>query len=259
MATSSFPSVVTGVTVQTATSGALSGDGSSGNKLAVSVDNDTITVNGSNQLVASGGGGGTPGGSTTQVQYNNAGAFGGSANLTYADGLLSVLNGGVTGLVPRDYNEAAIITSDVTDDNVIGAYVLARMASTGATNLFAEGMEADAVVTATTTEGAVGFSTQLSADGAITVGHLWGVYIYAPSILNGATVTSEFGIWLDALGGTATNTYSFWSDEDGVFRIKSDNTFNSRLSGDPGALQPAVHEVHTGRRELRAHRVSVGI
>lgn len=32
-----------------------------------------------------GGGGGTPGGSTTQVQYNNAGAFGGSANFTWSN------------------------------------------------------------------------------------------------------------------------------------------------------------------------------
>lgn len=55
MASSTFPSVVTGVTVQTATSGALSGDGSSGNKLQVNVDGLTITVNGSNELVASGG------------------------------------------------------------------------------------------------------------------------------------------------------------------------------------------------------------
>jgi hypothetical protein len=37
-------------------------------------------------LNAAGGGGGTPGGLTTQVQYNNAGAFGGDANFTYASG-----------------------------------------------------------------------------------------------------------------------------------------------------------------------------
>jgi hypothetical protein len=34
-------------------------------------------------LNAAGGGGGSPGGATTQVQYNNAGAFAGDANLTY--------------------------------------------------------------------------------------------------------------------------------------------------------------------------------
>jgi len=50
MASSVFPTVTTGVTVETATNGALSGDGSSGNKLAVGVDGTTIDVNGSNQL-----------------------------------------------------------------------------------------------------------------------------------------------------------------------------------------------------------------
>lgn len=38
------------------------------------------------------GGGGTPGGSTTQIQYNLAGAFAGSSNLTYASSLLTTLN-----------------------------------------------------------------------------------------------------------------------------------------------------------------------
>lgn len=34
-------------------------------------------------IASSGGGGGTPGGSTTQVQFNDAGAFGGDADWTY--------------------------------------------------------------------------------------------------------------------------------------------------------------------------------
>jgi hypothetical protein len=37
------------------------------------------------EVSAGGGGGGTPGGSDTQVQYNNAGSFGGSADLTWDD------------------------------------------------------------------------------------------------------------------------------------------------------------------------------
>lgn len=60
MPNSGFPSQVTGVTVQTATNGALSGDGSSGNKLAVGVDGVTIQVNGSNQLEAISSGGAPP-------------------------------------------------------------------------------------------------------------------------------------------------------------------------------------------------------
>ncbi len=54
MATSTFPTLVTGVTVQAATTGALSGDGSANDKLAVGVDGTTIDVNGSNQLAALG-------------------------------------------------------------------------------------------------------------------------------------------------------------------------------------------------------------
>ncbi len=41
-------------------------------------------------LSASGGGGGTPGGSNTQIQYNNAGAFAGAADVTYTTGQLAV-------------------------------------------------------------------------------------------------------------------------------------------------------------------------
>jgi len=53
-----------------------------------------------------GGGGGSPGGSTTQVQYNNAGSFAGSANLTFngttltAAGLAGPLNGTVGATTP---------------------------------------------------------------------------------------------------------------------------------------------------------------
>ena len=51
----------------------------------VKVDGVTITGDGtdSHPLVSVGGGSGTPGGSDTQVQFNDAGAFGGDAGLTY--------------------------------------------------------------------------------------------------------------------------------------------------------------------------------
>jgi hypothetical protein len=43
----------------------------------------TIVTNGSGTLSWAAGGGGSPGGSTTQIQYNNAGAFGGASTFTY--------------------------------------------------------------------------------------------------------------------------------------------------------------------------------
>lgn len=53
--------------------------------ILVEGSNVTLTQSGQTITIAStgGGGGGTPGGSTTQVQFNDAGAFGGDAGLTY--------------------------------------------------------------------------------------------------------------------------------------------------------------------------------
>lgn len=52
----------------------------------------SITLNGS-AITSGGGGGGTPGGSTTQIQYNNAGAFGGVPYITY-DGSTLIIDAG---------------------------------------------------------------------------------------------------------------------------------------------------------------------
>lgn len=55
-----------------------------GNLNIVAGSNITVTASGSNITIAStGGGGGTPGGSDTQVQFNDAGSFGGDAGMTY--------------------------------------------------------------------------------------------------------------------------------------------------------------------------------
>lgn len=80
MASSTFPSTVTGVTVDTATSGALSGDGSAGNKLAVGVDGATIDVNGSNQLAVIGG-------------ASSGGAITSLTSITVVDGIVTAIAG----------------------------------------------------------------------------------------------------------------------------------------------------------------------
>jgi hypothetical protein len=58
--------------------------------------------------------GGTPGGSNTQIQYNNSGSFGGSVNLTF-DGTT------VTGTISTSTNAKGLINSpDITVGNIVG-------------------------------------------------------------------------------------------------------------------------------------------
>lgn len=61
-------------------------------RLAAPSDGDYVTrwTSGVPSWIASGGGGGTPGGSSGQLQYNNAGAFGGTDRLTWSSPVLSV-------------------------------------------------------------------------------------------------------------------------------------------------------------------------
>jgi hypothetical protein len=68
---------------------AITSDGA----LTLNPTGQPVTVNGNLTVTGSCtgcGGGGTPGGSNTQIQFNNSGAFGGSANLTWDGSKLTV-------------------------------------------------------------------------------------------------------------------------------------------------------------------------
>lgn len=108
-------------------------------------------VDGSQLTNLPGGGGGSPGGSTTQVQYNNAGSFAGDAGLTYdaANDALTVAGRVVTGVIrpASDSTTAvqvqtaagtAVMTVDTTNDRVgIGAAPVEKLTLyNGAGNAF---------------------------------------------------------------------------------------------------------------------------
>lgn len=78
--------------------------------------NITLTDNGSNSVTidAAGGGSGTPGGSDTQIQYNNGGAFGGTSQLTYNDATNEVFIGGSGGLNLSAGADLTIAQGDLT-------------------------------------------------------------------------------------------------------------------------------------------------
>jgi hypothetical protein len=70
----------------TPTNGQLLIGNGSGFSLATLTAGSNITITNSSggiTIASTGGGGGTPGGSNTQVQFNNSGSFGGSANFTW--------------------------------------------------------------------------------------------------------------------------------------------------------------------------------
>ena len=84
----------------------------------IKVTNGTLTDDGSATVsVTTGGGGGSPGGSTTQVQFNDAGSFAGDADLTWdkTNNLLTIGPSGVSGGEARarkftSYDGAGVIT-----------------------------------------------------------------------------------------------------------------------------------------------------
>jgi len=78
--------------------------------------NGQLFITASSAIGGGGGGGGTPGGSTTQIQYNNAGAFGGVDKLIY-DGTNLVGTGSFTGSFTGQFN--GTITTALTASHAV--------------------------------------------------------------------------------------------------------------------------------------------
>ncbi len=59
-----------------------------------------------------------------------------------------------------------------------------------------------------------------------------------PDVSGGGAITTAYQFYGQALTNTATNAYSFWADEQGVFRVRADNTFNAVYQAIPALYNP---------------------
>ena len=122
---------LTGLPLSTGVTGTLPvANGGTGTATPSIVAGTNVTVTGTwpNQTIAaSGGGGGTPGGSTTQVQYNNAGAFGGITGAT-TDGTALTLVAPILGTPASGVVTNLTGTASININGTVGA----TTANTGA-------------------------------------------------------------------------------------------------------------------------------
>jgi len=200
MATSQFPG--TSVTVQTATAGALTGDGTSGNKLSVSVDGSTVTVNGSNQLSVD-----LTRATNGQVIFEDSGVMIGDAGLTYdktvptlsltgygADnGFLAGYNTNLNGLLHMEAH-----TGDFANYSPLLSLYAESNDGSGDTNFSALSSSANIPASGTAMGTAWAIAAQATAHGDAT--QIVAVQAYAN--VAAGTVTTAYGVKvLDVLGG----------------------------------------------------------
>lgn len=177
---------------------------------------------------AAGGGGGTPGGSTTQLQYNNAGAFGGistltsdgtivtfSPTVTTGTGATSGLNAAANSLTTGD--AFTFSSSSVTTGNLV------KLASTST----AAGSNTQTVLNVATS-GANGTSTQTTYGAQFANTHTGTSSTNIAANFSASGGTNNYGIYVGAGqsvfsdGSAALPSWAFVSDlTSGVYRLSS--------------------------------------
>lgn len=155
-----------------------------------------------------------------------------------------------------DINPATDISTpgDFPPPQAMGLGVAARVI--GAHNVqFFEGLDAEAAHEGSGTVGhMVGAATNAYVNGAGTVTDMIGnstyiaVYDVAGTATratafwagfeNAGTITDLFGVYISDMAGLATNPYPFWSDTQGVFRIKADSSFDAVSQSIPALYNP---------------------
>jgi len=122
----------------------------------------------------------------------------------------------------------------VEDENGTGIYVASTSNSISATF----GLESDLIIIGDGGNGAAYVAAAI-ADGSVAeADFVYGYYAYAPRVQNGGSFPTWMSYWSGALTNTATDAYHLWFDEQGVYRIKAVNSFNSVYQAVPALYNP---------------------
>lgn len=176
----------------------------------------------------SGGGGGTPGGSTTQVQYNNAGAFAGSASLTF--------NSGTGALSATSFVGAGASLTSLNASNLSSGTVGTARLGTGTADAtsYLRGDGTWAVLASS--------ATSVSATGSLTVnGSTTGTFVYVTS-------NRPYTTWVNTSAPTGARVSDF-------FVNNSDGSLNWRLITDNNGT--AVNWMTVARSANTATNVTI--
>jgi hypothetical protein len=143
-----------------------------------------------------GGGGGSPGGSNTQVQFNNAGTFGGDAAFTFVNGTgtatMSLGVASTTSAALKLYNSASANSVSLASGNNSAAWTLTLPTSAGTNNY------------ALLTDGSGNTSWGAVATGTISTGTIGQITYYSGTNTLSGTSTGT-GV-LTALGNNVTGS-----------------------------------------------------
>lgn len=167
----------------------------------------------------------TPGGLTTQVQFNLAGAFAGDADLTFVTDTLTATK------VVTSAQLAVGGTIDTTAQVIFkgtftspGGPASAAVFKVGTT--LALGVGDDGFL--------LRFDPTITKAGSGTHGNIIGAYIAAPSISGAASVTNLVSLLVSGLTSGATRTYALWVDA-GVSRFDGGIVSGGALTVTPAA------------------------
>jgi len=101
----------------------------------------SLTLNGS--AITGGGGGGTPGGADTQVQFNDAGSFGGSANFTFDGSTVTTPDAKVNGDLVVENTSGAVLTVSGSGGDGTDTYLAVLGSGDVGIRLFADSNNSD--------------------------------------------------------------------------------------------------------------------